>query len=278
MKSDLIVNNEVFKGVTRSKVTVLDIKDHSLHKIADFEVKKKLFDYLDNIRNRSEISILIITMSPLKSEYAAHIELFRKRHGTGSGRNCRIFGRRTEHFTECLNMAKFCNAMNQLIIKIVKFNKFVIHAGSGVIISPFMNLSLACDYRIVAENSCYKNLYLDFGLVPKGGSAVLLSRLIGFQKAYRILLSNESISANEAQKLGIVDEVVPAEKLFDRALKVGKSYAELPPSSISGIKKLMNLPIKDLENCLKSENEQIFRISNSAIFIEKLEKYNADWN
>ena len=133
-----------------------------------------------------------------------------------------------------------------------------------------MNLSLACDYRLVAENSHYKNPYLDLGLVPKGGSAFFLSRLMGFQKAYQILLSADGISAREAKQCGIVDEVVAPENLFDRALDVARSYAKLPASSLSGIKKLMNGSVGELAHCLEVENKLIFNSVNRAAFFEKL--------
>lgn len=278
MKSELIVDNELLKGETVSKVAVIKIKANSLYQLTDIDVKETLFDYLDAINNSKDIRVLLIVGSALKPKWEAYIELFRKILQVGKGIDSQIYGREMDPFVEHISLAKLCNAVNQMVLKIVQFKKFVTHADSGVIISPFLNLSLACDYRIIAENSHYKNSYFDLGLVPKGGSAVFLSRLTGFQKAYQILLSDDGIPANEAQKLGIVDEVVPFEELFDRALKVAQSYAELPTSSISGIKKLMNVSIKELEKCLESENELIFHIANSTKFREKLKTYVADCN
>jgi 2-(1,2-epoxy-1,2-dihydrophenyl)acetyl-CoA isomerase len=278
MKNNLAVDNEMFKGKTVSNIAVLEIKNNSLYQLTDLDLKKSLFDYLDVINNNDNIGALIIKAPPRKSECEAYIELYRKILQIGEGRDYQTYSRENEPFVEHISLARFCNAVNQFVLKIVQFNKFVIHTDSGEIISPFMNLSLACDYRIVAENSNFKNSYLFLGLVPKGGSAVFLSRLVGFQKAYKILLSANGIMAGEAKDLGIVDEVVPLDKLFERALKVGQSYAGLPASSIAGIKKLMHVSIKELEKCLESENEQLFRIINNAMFHNKLKDYIAVCN
>jgi len=276
MKSDLNVDNVIIKGETISNVAVLNIKDFSLYRLSDLDVKEMLFAYLDAVDNNDDIRVLLINASSRKQESDAYLELFRKILQTGVGQKSRSYSRGMEPYIMHNGIAKFCTTVNQVILKIVQFNKFIIHVDSGAIIFPFMNFSLACDYRIIAENSLYKKSYLDLGLVPKGGSTVFLSRLMGFQKAYQILLSDADISASEAKKRGIVDEVVPSVELSDRALKVALSYAKLSASSISGIKKLMNVSINEMKNCLESETELIFHIANSTMFREKLNTYVTD--
>jgi len=276
MKSDLNVDNVIIKGETVSNVAVLNIKDNSLYQLTDLDIKEMLFAYIDSVNNSDDIRVLLIKASSRKTESEAYLKLFRKILQTGKGQKCQFYSRGMDPFIMHNGIAKFCTTVSQIILKIVQLNKFVIHVDSGAILSPFMNFSLACDYRIIGENSLYKKTYLDLGLVPKGGSTVFLSRLIGFQKAYQILLSDADIPADEAEKLGIVDEVVPSGELSDRALKVALSYAKLPASSISGIKKLMNVSISELENCLESETELIFHIANSTMFREKLNTYVTD--
>ncbi len=139
-----------------------------------------------------------------------------------------------------------------------------------------MNLSLACDYRIVCKHSVYKNPYLEIGLVPKGGSAFFLTRLIGYRDAKKVLLEDGTICADEALKLGIVDQVVSTSELYETALKKARRYAELPARSLSGIKKLLNCSPGELETCLKCEDEQFLHIANSEIFRNKLKTYTTD--
>jgi 2-(1,2-epoxy-1,2-dihydrophenyl)acetyl-CoA isomerase len=146
----------------------------------------------------------------------------------------------------------------------------VIHADSGLIISPLLNLSLACDYRIVGQKSAYENPYLELGLVPKGGSAFFLKRLIGYQKTLKVLLADRAISADESLALGMVDQVAPPGLLYETAMKTAHRYALVPPSSSAGIKRLINCPTDELEYCLKREDELFIRIINSCTFINNM--------
>ena len=84
-------------------------------------------------------------------------------------------------------------------------SQIVIHADSGNVLPLFLNISLACDYRIVADNTLFQNPCLEFGLVPKGGGAFFLSKIMGGSKAYEFLLSEEDIAAEEALRLGCWD-------------------------------------------------------------------------
>ena len=75
------------------------------------------------------------------------------------------------------------NVIDQLVLAIMGLNKIVIHANSGKVISTFLNISLACDYSIIADNTVFQNPYIDLGTVPKGDGAFFLSKKLGASKA-----------------------------------------------------------------------------------------------
>lgn len=152
------------------------------------------------------------------------------------------------------------NAVNQFILRLVDFNKVIVHADSGKVISLFMNTSLACDYRIVADNTVFQNPCLELELVPKGGEAFFLSKRLGTSKAFEILLSNKDITAQEALRLGIVDKVVPLAELNEAALKIAKDFADKPIRSLAGIKRLLNYSMKELEDYLELESQVLLKM------------------
>ena len=121
----------------------------------------------------------------------------------------------------------------------------------------FLNISLACDYRIAADNTVFQNPCLEYGLVPKGGGAFFLSKILGVSKAYKMMLSEEDVRAEEALKLGLVDEVVPLAELQDTALKVAGQFARKPVSSLRCCKRLLNYSFKDLREYLEFETEEL---------------------
>ena len=160
-------------------------------------------------------------------------------------------------------LKRFCNTINQLILKIVDLDKIVIHANSGSVISLLLNLSLACDYRIAADNTVYQNPYLEVDLLPIGGGPFFLSRRLGLSKAYEVLLNQRDIPAIEAMKLGIVDKVVPEQKLEELTLKFAQWFSRKPAHSLAGIKKLLNYSLLGLKEYLEFETLELVRTVQS---------------
>ena len=205
MKKDqnLDVKYDFFSGKRIEDIVVLSLKENLLHRTTDLDDKALLLDYLDLVSKSDAIKVLLIIGSPKKIGREEYIKFYRQDFQPG-------FRQR--------DFERLYNAVNQFVLKMVHFNKMVIHADSGKVISLYMNLSLACDYRIIGDNSVFQNPYLDLGLVPKGGGAFFLSRILGSSIASKILLSDKDISADEALRLGIVEQVVPSDELNEAAL------------------------------------------------------------
>ena len=142
----------------------------------------------------------------------------------------------------------------------------IIHADSGNIIPPFLNISLACDYRIVDEDTIFQNPSMKLGLVPKGGGVFFLSNILGPGKTIEYILSGKDISAREAMSMGIVDKIVPSGNLNEDSLSVARDFAQSSVYLLSGIKKLVNISRKDLPDCLETEDDILRDSIRSAEF------------
>ena len=253
--SNLGVDYDFFSGEREEDMVWIRFKENLIQRATHLEAKNLLFDYLDLIAKSDEIKVLIITGSPTKVGREDYIRFYRQILKVDF---------------DARDLARLYNAVNQFILKIVGFGKPIVHADSGKVISLYMNISLACDYRIIGDNCIFQNPYLDLGLVPKGGGAFFLSRLLGFSKALEILLSQKDITADDALKLGIVDKVVPVKQLEEEARKIAQEFTGKPIHSLSGIKRLLRCCMKDLEDCLVCENEILLQMVNRADFTEKL--------
>jgi 2-(1,2-epoxy-1,2-dihydrophenyl)acetyl-CoA isomerase len=130
----------------------------------------------------------------------------------------------------------------------------------------FLNISLACDFRIVAEDTVFQNPYLDLGLIPKGGSAFFLCRILGHSKACKLLMLGEEIWAEQALTLGMVDEVVAVDRLEERAIEFARRLVQKSAVTLSGIKRLLNYFTKDLKDYLDFENQELMKIVGSSEF------------
>jgi len=130
----------------------------------------------------------------------------------------------------------------------------------------FLNVSLACDYRIVADDTVFQNPYFKLGLVPIGGGAFFLSRRLGRSKALEILLADKDITADEAKKLGIVDKVVPQEELEKAAVDTARYFAQKPARSLAGLKKLINYSLMDLKDYMALEYQELIKAIGGRLY------------
>ena len=100
--------------------------------------------------------------------------------------------------------------------------------------------------------------------------------MLGLRKATEILFSSKNITAEEALRLGIVDQVVHIDKLNEVALNIARDFARRSGTSLSGIKGLFSCYMKDLGDSLECENKQLLQIVSSPDFGKKMGKYTGD--
>ena len=96
--------------------------------------------------------------------------------------------------------------------------RFTVAAITGVALGGGCELALACDWRICAENARLGQPEILLGIIPGGGGTQRLPRLVGATRAKEIILTGRQVTADEALRIGLVDEVVPAGEVLDRAL------------------------------------------------------------
>lgn len=156
------------------------------------------------------------------------------------------------------SVMRLYRAIDQFILQILSSDLFFISVDHGRILPMFASISLACDYRILGDDAVIQNPALELGLVPKGGGAWFLNRMLGRTKALELMLMNENLTARDAVELGLVNRLVPVENLEAEALAVAKRIEALPVSSVSLAKRLVNNAVKELPEYLEFENQELF--------------------
>ncbi|MBI4289661.1 MAG: enoyl-CoA hydratase/isomerase family protein [Chloroflexi bacterium] len=94
-------------------------------------------------------------------------------------------------------------------------------------------LSLACDIRFGSENSRFCVAWLKRGLVPAGGTSWLLPRIVGMGRAAEIMFSRREVQADEAEKIGILNRLVPSAKLEEQTMEYARELAKGPGMAIN---------------------------------------------
>lgn len=115
--------------------------------------------------------------------------------------------------------------------------KVVVAAINGHCLGGGLEIALCCDFRVASDARYGIGLpEVTLGLLPGTGGTQRLPRLIGKQKALELMLTGRTLSPQDALAAGIVDEVVPAAELADRAMARAKTYASGPTYAIGQIK------------------------------------------
>ena len=134
---------------------------------------------------------------------------------------------------------------------ITSMEKPVIAAVNGAAVGAACDMALACDIRIASENASFSELFIRRGLIPDMGGMFFLPRLVGVAKAKELIFSGDIIDAWEAERIGLVNKVVPAEKLEIETRELARRLANGPTKAIGLAKKVINKSLStDLETSL----------------------------
>lgn len=129
---------------------------------------------------------------------------------------------------------------HRLIVAVQDCQKPVVAAVQGTAAGIGVQLALACDLVVMAAEASLIEVFVDRGLVPDGGAAYLLVRLAGLQRAKELMMLGERISAEKAQRYGLVTDVVPREEVTARAVALAARLASGPTVALGLMKRLAN--------------------------------------
>ena len=118
--------------------------------------------------------------------------------------------------------------------------KPVIAAIAGYCLAGGLELACTCDIRIAAENALIGDAHARFGVFPGGGNTQRLPRIIGVAKAKELIFSGEPVDAKEAERIGLVNKVVPTASLLEEAKKMANIFKQRAPIMIKLAKAAIN--------------------------------------
>lgn len=127
---------------------------------------------------------------------------------------------------------------NEILVFIESMEEPVIAAINGWALGGGCEIALACDIRIASEKAQIGQTEVRVGIMPGYGGNVRLMRLIGSGRAKEMIYTGKIINANEAERIGLVNRVVPHEKLMDEAMAMAKQIAS-GPAAIHFVKQSM---------------------------------------
>lgn len=163
---------------------------------------------------------------------------------------------------------------NPIISRIRSIEKPIIGAINGVAAGAGANIALACDVVIASENASFIQAFSKIGLVPDSAGTFFLPRLIGFQKASALMMLGDKVSAEEAEKLGMVYKVVSSENFMEEVNTVANTMANMPTKALGLTKRLLNNSLTNsLEEQLILESKLQIEAAQSEDYAEGVDAF-----
>lgn len=143
---------------------------------------------------------------------------------------------------------------NPIVLAMRRLEKPVIGAINGVAAGAGISVALACDMRIAADNASFIEVFGRVGLVPDTGSTWFLPRLVGYAKAAEMMFTTDPIDAATAERIGLVNRVVPADQLAAETNALATKLAQAAPLALALAKRGLNRALESgLEDQLEYE-------------------------
>lgn len=176
--------------------------------------------------------------------------------------NCFCAGNDLQDFIECsqsdsLAAIDFIKILNE-------FNKPIVAAVAGSAVGIGTTLLLHCDMIIAANNTKFKLPFTQLGLCPEAGSSLLLTRLIGQNRAFELLVLGDTFNADQASEYGIVNQVCQPSELLTIAEKTALKIASLPNDAVMTSRRLIRQATQlSLPQVIESECDEFSRLIQS---------------
>lgn len=128
---------------------------------------------------------------------------------------------------------------NPIIKQIYELEKPVIAGVNGVAAGAGANIALACDIVLASEKASFVQAFSKIGLVPDSGGTYFLPRLIGWQKAAAVMMLGDKVSAEEAEKMGMIYKVCKEDEFETKLNELASQIAKMPTRGLALTKKAL---------------------------------------
>jgi 2-(1,2-epoxy-1,2-dihydrophenyl)acetyl-CoA isomerase len=140
-------------------------------------------------------------------------------------------------------------------VDLLRASKPIVAAINGACIGVGLSQLMPMDVLVASRNAKLSFRFIKMGLIPELGSSRFLLARTGFGHASKLMLSGETIDAEEAERIGLVDLVTEPEELLDVARRTARSMGENPPAAVRAVKRLLTENMSESDLALVQRRE-----------------------
>ena len=158
---------------------------------------------------------------------------------------------------------------NPLVSRIRHLEKPVVAAVNGVAAGAGANIALCCDIVVASSNASFIQAFSKIGLIPDSGGTFMLPRLIGWQKASALMMLGDKVSANDAERMGMIYKVFDEATFKEDSLQIARTLATMPTRGLAFTKRALDWSFThNFDEQLANEDKLQQRAAGTADFKE----------
>jgi 2-(1,2-epoxy-1,2-dihydrophenyl)acetyl-CoA isomerase len=158
---------------------------------------------------------------------------------------------------------------NPIITRMRDLKLPIVCAVNGVAAGAGANIALAGDVVLAARSASFIQAFSKIGLIPDSGGTYTLPRLIGFQKASALMMLGDKVSAEEAERMGMIYKVLDDQTFDDESMAIAQTLAQMPTLGLVYTKMALNHSMQnDLKRQLELEDELQTRAGQTQDYLE----------
>jgi len=228
--------NLIYKYDETSGIARLSINRPQVKNALNKSTRKEIRTIVDSLKNDYSVKVLIIT---------------------GAGQDSFVSGADVLDFKDAkpIDIEEYASTLGQqLFTDIENLPMPVIAMINGYCFGGGCELAMSCDIRIASDNSKFGQLEINLGFIPGAGGTQRLPRLVGVGRAKEMMYTGRIVNAAEAEKIGLIDRLVPQDKLEEEVNKLAGTIASKSQLIIRLLKKTINLGMNsDMRSSLAYE-------------------------
>lgn len=218
----------------------------------------RLDEALAAVEGAEGVAALLVRSAERAFSAGADLELMRSRFDTPHGR---------------ARMVEFVREIQRVYARLERLPQVTIAEIGGAALGGGLELALACDLRIAAQEATLGLPEARLGLLPGAGGTQRMTRIAGEATAKRLILGAEVITGSQAAALGLVHWAVPAAELAARARQIASNIAALPAGAVAACKRCIHAALEPGANGYEMELEATAALLASEATQERVRKF-----
>ena len=163
---------------------------------------------------------------------------------------------------------------NPIIKRIRSISKPIVCAVNGVAAGAGANIAICCDIVVANETASFVQAFSKIGLIPDCGGTYFLPRLIGLQKATALMMLGDKVSAEEAERIGMIYKYFPGDKFAAESTSIAKTLAVMPTQAFALTKQALNESMRNsLDQQLELEDKLQYKAAHTKDYNEGVDAF-----